>query len=128
MSRRSRRRRINRMIVPQREALRFTTRRRVLRPVKLFAAPLRLYEDRRVFHPRGRQRAAFSEPRLAARVVVSPVRSRRLPAALSFTDPRRVVVCVRRRIRRQVLFANGTGGARGRKRQPRRNEFSSIRC
>lgn len=51
-------------------------------------------------------------------------------AALAFRDPARVAVCVRRQIRREVLFAlslrRHIGSGRGKRR--RRNWASAIRC
>lgn len=51
-------------------------------------------------------------------------------AGLAFRDPERVAVCVRRHIRRQVIFAlslhRRIGSGRGKRR--RRNLASAIRC
>lgn len=52
---------------------------------------------------------------------------------LSFVHPRRVAVCQRRRVRKQVLFANkvlvkGKGKGGRRFRRPRWTEKSYIRC
>lgn len=63
------------------------------------------------------------------------VRSRRLgrvasPVWLRYASPKRVAVCVRRAIRKEVLFATkraGSGGGR-RKRRNNFNETSWIRC
>lgn len=62
-----------------------------------------------------------------------PRRDRRqpLPYRIQFNDPRRVMICRRRRARRAVLFAmdklgRGRGGP-GRARK-RLNEFSKIKC
>lgn len=44
-------------------------------------------------------------------------------------DPKRVLTCARRNQRKQVMFATGKGGARGRQRTRRRlNPDSEIRC
>lgn len=45
---------------------------------------------------------------------------------LFFAAPNRVMVCVRRKERREVLMAQGRGGSRVRR--PRRNRFSHIKC
>lgn len=42
--------------------------------------------------------------------------------------PREAVVCVRRSVRREVMFATGRGGRRGSQRPHRRNETSAIHC
>lgn len=51
----------------------------------------------------------------------------------SFADPRRTIICVRRKQRREVMFAKfhmGSGGAGRRRnwRRPRRNNFSDVVC
>lgn len=99
---------------------------------------LALFEDRRSFHPAGPYRPAFSLPRSAARVVGSTgitrsalngAKARTLsPHTLTFQAPDRVVLCVRRKRRKEVLFAKGVGGSKKRQRKPRRNYWSSISC
>lgn len=84
---------------------------------------------------------AFNPPRLStgsrAHYVVSsspvPARSRRVGSAIAaltsrigFKVPDRVLICVRRRRRREVIHALGVAG--GRVRRPRLNRFSSISC
>ena len=89
-------------------------------------------EDRRRFHPMRALRPAFSLPRGASRLVVrEPKRARALfpaqtRAVIAFANPRRVLICLRRKARREVLMALGKGG--GGAKRPRRNEFSDVRC
>lgn len=45
-----------------------------------------------------------------------------------FTAPDQVAVCVRRKERREIIFASGNGGARRHRKKPKRNYFSDIRC
>lgn len=94
-------------------------------------------EDLRHYHPDGALRAPSSFPGVPSQWSVNygPTISRRgrvlhagLPTAHSFDSPQRVLVCVRRKIRRAVLFASGEGGSRRRFRRPRRNPNSAIRC
>lgn len=49
---------------------------------------------------------------------------------LAFRQPKTLSICVRRSIRRQVMFASGRGGTRGlgRKKKRRVNEDSKISC
>lgn len=48
---------------------------------------------------------------------------------IGFDNPDRVIICVRRRQRKQVLFATSKAGpGRKRQRRPRRNNFSNVRC
>lgn len=50
-------------------------------------------------------------------------------ARIGFADPHRVVLCVRRKRRREIIFALGVGGRKGRRtRKPRRNKWSEVRC
>lgn len=48
-------------------------------------------------------------------------------AVVAFRTPAKVAICIRRNIRKEVLFAIGKGGKVGQKR-PRRNAYSSISC
>ena len=48
-------------------------------------------------------------------------------AVVAFRTPAKVAICIRRKIRKEVLFATGKGGRVGQKR-PRRNAYSSISC
>lgn len=79
-------------------------------------------EDRRRFHP---------APYVPARTLDSSNHRLRAsyssPWAVAFQQPRRVLVCVRRKMRRQVMFAKG-GAGRKRMRKPRYSEFSNVRC
>lgn len=106
---------------------------------------LRQYEDRRTFHPQGPQRSArsFSSFHHRLRVAGIPiVETNRdagyqqnfisgnfdaLPYRIGFVKPERILICVRRKIRREVLHALKIAGGRGFKR-PTFNEYSSVRC
>ena len=66
---------------------------------------------------------------LISRQKVPSRRSARLPSNLAFVDPRRVLLCARRKTRAEVLHAmRKTGKGRGRRRSPRRNAYSNISC
>lgn len=97
-----------------------------------------IIEDRRLFHPLGDFRPARSflaRPR--PRLVIADVnvnRGRRkvtpykVPSQIGFSVPRDVVVCVRRKQRKEVLHAfkfTGRGSGSGRK---RRNYWSDVSC
>lgn len=67
------------------------------------------------------------------RAIQKPLRpSRRISSQLrrdlSFTIPKSVAICVRRKERREVLFATGRGGSRKINQNKKRNEHSNIRC
>ncbi|AZL83019.1 hypothetical protein [Apis mellifera associated microvirus 41] len=89
------------------------------------------YEDRRLYHPDRSMRPVVSFVKSAARVVARQRPSFRQPsqtkAILAFADPSRVLVCLRRSIRREVLHAKRIAGSGG-MRRPRRNALSSISC
>lgn len=47
---------------------------------------------------------------------------------IGFQDPRRVLICVRRKARREVLFAKRQTGRGAKARRHRRNQYSNVRC
>lgn len=86
------------------------------------------YDDRRRFHPLGDRRPIRSFDRFVSpRRVVSPNPRVRVPTAVAFANPRKVFLCVRRKIRREVMFAKGGAGSR-KMRRPKRNQHSNVRC
>lgn len=101
---------------------------------------LSLIEDRRVFHPDGLARPARSlyrrrprlrviQPRLERRSknVTSRLARSSTPSFFAFADAPRVAVCVRRKVRQEVLHALKKTGSKG-QRRPRRSFTSSIVC
>lgn len=99
---------------------------------------LRDIEDRRTYHPDGPSRAARSYDR-PTHTLVLPVHpknvnkragraSSALPKTVQFQAPKRVLVCIRRNARKQVLFALNKTGKGARSRKHRKSEYSSIRC
>lgn len=87
-------------------------------------------EDGRMFSPAPLLEVPRTTGTRRARVVVpsatGPKARRASLSALSFDVPQSVILCVRRKARRQVLFAKGKGG--GRHKRPRRNPNSKIWC
>lgn len=91
--------------------------------------PLSEVEDRRTFHPLDDFRPAMEigGTRTGPRQVKKSFKPQ-LPFGLQFAVPEKTVVCVRRKTRREVIFAKRKqGGGRGRKR-PTKNWFSKIGC
>lgn len=102
---------------------------------------LREYEDRRRYHPIEHESRPARTFRAAHHRLSLPSVHRSPPpsspssyfspknwptATIGFREPKSVPICVRRRIRREVIFAT-TGGGGGQ--PPRRfNEFSKISC
>lgn len=102
-------------------------------------------EDRRRWAPPGHDQAReatgrharivhkVASPRVKKGPGGKPLRSRKAYVfakpveAFGFADARRTVICLKRKVRRSVIFAfKHTGkGARARK---RRNDYSNIRC
>lgn len=96
---------------------------------------LSVYEDRRSYHPIGLNAPArsFSRSRHRLKVSHAAPRSKALSSPTTFTShiafqsPSRVLVCVRRQRRKEVIHALGKSGRSG-QRRPRRSEYSSISC
>lgn len=100
---------------------------------------LRSIEDRRTWHPEGvfRPARSFSVPRHRLSVIGPRLRSQTpykafstfdpTPVGIGFRSPARVLVCVRRKIRREVLHARGVAGSKG-IRKRRISEFTSVSC
>lgn len=88
---------------------------------------LREIEDRRNFHPAGPQRDARSFALSSHSLSASPSKRRDVPRGVSFAVPDEVLICVRRRQRKEVLHALDKTGRAGQK-PPRRNYYSDIHC
>lgn len=104
---------------------------------------LRQIEDRRDYHPSGPKRAARTLLGTTAKVKRVPTILRKGTNRLlksvqsasgvlgrdkvAFQMPERVVVCVRRKVRREVLFAKRATG-KGSRSFKRRNEWSEVKC
>lgn len=93
-------------------------------------------EDRRAYTPSGPaplrsiHRETFQTLQ-RTRSTRASARSSPLSAMLenTFDDPQRVIVCLRRQTRKQVLHAlKKTGGRGGRKKKPRRTWQSQFKC
>lgn len=106
---------------------------------------LRQYEDRRTWHPLGPYRPAKSFNKFNHRLVYPESNNRnarqkesysnqyspklRYPShKIGFEEPHKVLVCVRRTIRREVLHARGIAGSSRRQRVPVFSEYSKISC
>lgn len=84
-------------------------------------APLQEFEDRRSL-PRHVAPKTFSTRPYRLKVPKNaPLHH------VGFDIPQEVLVCVRRKKRKQVLFATGGAGKKN-KRKPRRNQHSNVRC
>lgn len=98
---------------------------------KLF--PLKQFEDRREYHPDRQNRPPAALPRSSRKlVIVTPqnkaaTRKTTLPSKLGFSAPQGVVLCVRRKQRREILFAKSRTG-RGAHTPKKRNAWSNVKC
>lgn len=107
-------------------------------------SPLLAIEDRRTWHPEGAQRPARSFNQSQHRLLVPAVPTRRPQSrpgrvgsgypklrspspVVAFGAPEKVLVCVRRKQREEVLHAKRKTGKSGQKR-PRRSWYSRISC
>lgn len=92
-------------------------------------------EDRRTFHPRGAARNARSF-RVSHHSLVPrspspyqrPTRSQLVAQGIAFRAPRDVLVCVRRKRRKEVIHAIGKAGSGVKRAQPRRSYYSDVVC
>lgn len=127
----------------------------LLRPTAPLVSPLpspsqtilREIEDRRTYHPLGEFRPARFRTGGPSRITVKdrpyngrykyadPHRNSRnihlnsgTKAPVSFAVPDGTVVCVRRKQRKEVLFAKRRAGAKGRQRRHKRNLWTKVRC
>lgn len=109
----------------------------------LVSPPLHLPSfDARRFHPDPINRP-ISQPRAASRLKLPSARAvsvggpfrtavgnRRissLPAQVAFSQPKQVSVCIRRKARREVIFAKKHAGKGARARRAR-NQWSDVKC
>lgn len=108
-------------------------------PLLVSGRSLRVIEDRRTFHPDPYRPAATlrsSRHRLRVHIPLNaktvPLRRwtarSAVPARIGFVAPTSVLVCVRRRTRREVLHAYRRVGAGTRRRRARRSTYSNIVC
>lgn len=109
---------------------------RLLRPLAVPARHVRspsvAIEDRRSYHPLQKFRPArqWSGHPVKPNVVAKPSRkfSAALPFNTRFAAPARTMICVRRKTRKEVLFATMKTGKGARSRSRRRNYFSEVSC
>lgn len=88
--------------------------------------------DRRLFHPAGVLRPAAAVIRSARRLVPArkalPSRSRpTIPERIGFAVPKKVMICVRRKQRREVIHAKRLQG-KGAGSRKSRNLWSAVSC
>lgn len=141
MSRSSRRSRHASMAQGQRDDVNITIPRMLPRPI--YVPPVNrlvVAEDRRTWSPGSTYRWAKTvigtPARIRAKVrgrvsqLMTPNYMQQVARHIEFVSPRRVVVCVRRKIRKEVMHALGFAGRRGRGGAgPRRyTEHSNIHC
>lgn len=120
--------------VPRRSALNVTSIRNTpplrLTPI-VVRSPTPALDDRRLFH--FDKMAVSALRRGATRLVVrqNPLHNQlsQTKALVAFADPDKVHICLRRRVRKQIMHALGKAGKGSRLfKKPRRNEFSSVHC
>lgn len=87
-------------------------------------------DDARTWRPDER---SIGRPAVTVGGSIAPVRTNKartaaVPHRLQYESPFRVITCLRRKLRREVIFAVGHGGRKGRKKDHRRNERSNVEC
>lgn len=98
-------------------------------PEKMLKNTLREIEDRRTWHPQGAQRPARSVTRSQHKLVLPKKDSSpRLPSRVAFDAPKQVLVCIRRKMRKEVLFAKRKTWKGSRARRHRHTYFSEVTC
>ncbi|UYL83855.1 MAG: hypothetical protein [Wigfec virus K19_159] len=91
-------------------------------------------QDLRRFHPAPEpfKRPAGALKRSATQLVIpadkKSTQRARLPSQVAFKAPPHVLVCIRRKQRKQVLFAKKLTGRGSRARKHTRNYWSSVKC
>lgn len=90
---------------------------------------LQEYDDRRTFHPQHASRPAqtFSNVNHKLRHVGTTNLSMFSPRSVGFVDAKRTLICVRRKIRKEVLHALNKTGRSGQN-KPKYNIYSGVRC
>lgn len=119
------------------------------RLIKPAPSPLKLIEDRRTHHPGGHKSARSlhtahhtlvvkkPKPKVIRGPHGKPMKSAKkfnplrpfstLPVPVAFKEAKRVVVCLKRKIRKEVIFAKKlTRKGKGSRRH--RNQWSNIQC
>lgn len=88
-------------------------------------------QDNRVFHPDGPLRSQLTTTGQKHSLVAKNHSTSRpdpfAPMRIAFQRPKRLLVCIRRHMRKEVMFAKNKAGRSGQKR-PTRNFYSSISC
>lgn len=105
---------------------------------KLPLSTIASLEDRRLWHPLGALAPVAASIRSARRLIVAPhdapgefvgrYGSRLLNHRIAFSEPFRVAICVKRKMRREVLFALRFAGRGGSKKSYRRGPWSDVKC
>jgi len=98
-------------------------------PTKILKNTLRQIEDRRTYHPQADKRPARSLNRSQHSLVIRDKKtSPRLSHQVQFDAPKRVLICIRRKMRKEVLFAKSKTGKGARARRHQRNYYSEVTC
>lgn len=110
----------------------------IARPDFSIGSGLPALSDRRVFHPLGLFRPDVTlRTNRVARVIVDAravgvkrgnAIKRGVPYGVRFAVPDKVVRCVRRKSRKEVLFAGGKAGSGIRNKRGKRNIGSLVKC
>jgi len=110
---------------------------RMLLATKTYEAPRALrtkgfgQHDRREYNPTKKLAPPANTIRRSTRLVIKSAAhpSRNVPRGIKFDSPKRIAICIRRNIRREILHAIGVAGRRGNgNRTKRKTIYSGISC
>lgn len=98
-------------------------------------AHIALVDDRRLFHPDPyRAPVAYGFPKRVRFTIPLPAPYKkarkfvnRIPSLIGFDAPQRVIRCIRRKVRKEVMFATKSTG-KGSRAPKRRNYWSDVKC
>lgn len=84
-------------------------------------------EDRRRYHPLKEYAPPQATRRYAAGLVLRGAHALQTKAPIGFRAPNQVMICVRRKQRKEIMHAKRHAG-KGGMRKPKRNIWSDIKC
>lgn len=91
------------------------------------AVPDQAIEDRRRYHPLKQYAPPQATRRSAARLVLRGAVALGTKAPVGFRAPAKVMLCIRRKQRKEVMHATKNAG-KGGLRKPKRNIWSDVKC
>lgn len=101
-------------------------KRGLLRDSIILSTPLLTFQDNRSWSPNRYPIPMTVRARPA--VIQAKANFKKYLPSVTFSAPKDAVVCVRRKIRKEVLFAKGSAGSSRRRNRPHYNFSSTLKC